>query len=159
MMAMRDAHGLRMLFVGAVVGTLSGLLTGLTAGYLKKAEATYADAVRLLEQGDRKGARQAIRQYVKLAGEDPERELRLPVAERFLQDEGASLDVPAELEAAPAPGGRGTEPEAAPAPAGRGTEPLAAAEPAGQGTEPLAAAEPDVPEPARQPEREPQRMG
>lgn len=86
-------------------------------------------ALHRLGKGDREGAREAIRLYLARCEKDPEAATRRPIAERFLQDENATLDVPTELEAAAPPAGTGTELEGASAPAGRGTEPEHAAGP------------------------------
>lgn len=101
------------------------ILTGLVVGAMGcRALATYAFALAVfrLRRGDREGARKAIREYLKTSEQDPLCETRRPIAERFLQDESATLDIPVELEAAAPPEGRGTEPEGASPPAGRGTE-------------------------------------
>ncbi len=134
---------------GAIAGAAShsptsavlyGLLLGagfafegsLTGMFLSQAEGTYRKAMRRLRKGDQQGARKVIRKYLEHARRDEREGERRRVAERFLQGQVDTLAVPAELESAPAPAGRGTEPEAAGQPVGRGTEPEAAGRPAGR---------------------------
>ena len=112
-------------------GVIAGLLAGVFGGFLSEAEKQYADALRRSRKGDTEGARVAIRRYLRAARKDPHREEHLALAERFLADDGASLEPAAELESAPAPSGSGTEPEASTRPAGLGTEMEASAPPAG----------------------------
>ena len=64
---------------------------------------------------------------------DPDWETRMACADAIRQIEVGLMHAPAELEAAEAPGGRGTELEAGKQPAGRGSE-LEAGTPAGPGT-------------------------
>lgn len=104
-----------------VLFTIAGIAVGVV-NYWAQATCAYALATVRLRRGDREGAKKSISRYLGLAREDPLREVRRPIAERFLQDESATLDVPVELEAAAPPEGRGTEPEGASPPAGRGTE-------------------------------------
>lgn len=99
-----------------------GFLVGLVSPGANPAMLAFAQAHRRLRKGNVEGARDAIREYVDHLEMDPDGEIRGPIAQRFLHEEGASLDVPVELEAAAPPEGRGTEPEAAASPAGRGTE-------------------------------------
>jgi hypothetical protein len=104
-----------------VLFTIAGIAVGVV-NYWAQATCAYALATVRLRRADREGAKKAIRRYLTVANQDPLGETRRPIAERFLQDESATLDVPVELEAAASPEGRGTEPEAASSPAGRGTE-------------------------------------
>ncbi len=119
------------LFIYAGVGIISGLLQLWMLGeghFLRDPEEHFGQACDHWRAGDTEAARQAIREYLQCADSDPGRAYRVPLAQRFLEDETASLEVATELAAAALPAGKGIEPEAACAPTGRGTEPEAAAE-------------------------------
>ncbi len=94
----------------------------------------FAAALALGDAGAPAGP--ALPMLLRMRHHDPDK----GVAERCLvavgRIEAALRHAPVELEATPAPAGRGTEPEAAMPPAGRGTEPEAALPPAGRGIEP-----------------------
>ena len=115
-------------WLSVVVTVAVGFCSGVTAEFLQPPERRFAEAVKQWRGGRRSKAVKAIEAYLKCADEDPRREVRVPLAEQFLRDERASLEMVSELVAAPAPPGRGTEPEAAAPPAGRGTELLPAPE-------------------------------
>ncbi len=110
----------------AAIGVLCAFAWGAFGRFVSTPERHYLRALVRWRAGDRAAARAAVQQYLRTAEHDPRRAERLSLAERFLEDEGASLEPTAELVAATAPAGRGTEPEAAVTPAGRGTEPEAA---------------------------------
>ncbi len=115
--------------LAVALAAIAGYSKGVSGEFLSRAEQDYADAVEYARAGRQEDARLALRAYLERPDEDPECPHRIPLAQRFLEDDTASLEMVTELEAAAAPAGRGTEPEAAAAPAGRGTEPEGAGEP------------------------------